>query len=339
MLPERSELGALTRRYAAVAAELELEAGEQPLVLPNGEWFPDKFQGDLESVERLLCRMQGYAGLEATEITLSLAGLGADGASCSSGKASSCGSCAAPTPGSDEIALARSASGYSIQLPASFVAHPIGLTSTLARLLGGIRFIESGAAEADAEQAELSAVALGFGVLLLEGSYIYAKSCGGPSVGKLTALGCGELSWAFSLFLKVEGHEPGPAKKELSTTQRACFDEAWALASSSSNKKLVERLRDDPAKAARSNLEVSPVRSWLASVLGLGGAKKPADREALALEALERGDDVDGIAALLATAPASGEPASAPEAAPKKRARPRDDVSDLVDEALRELRG
>lgn len=339
MLPELGELGTLTRSYAAVSAALELERGDQPLVLPNGEWFPDKFQGDLESVERLLCRMQGYAGLEATEITLSLAGLGPEGASCSSGKASSCGSCAAPTPGSDDVALERSASGYTIRLPASFVAHPIGLTSTLARLLGGIRFIESGASEADAEQAELSAVALGFGVLLLEGSYIYAKSCGGPSVGKLTALGCGQLSWAFSLFLSIEDHDAGPARKELSTTQRACFDEAWSLVSSSSNKKLVERLKDDPVKAAKSNLEVAPARSWLAGVFGLGGSKKPADREALALEALERGDDVDGIAALLATAPAGAAPASAPDAASHKRARPRDDVSDLVDEALRELRG
>lgn len=335
MLPDLSELGALTQRYAAVTAALELESGEQPLVLPNGEWFPDKFQADLESVERLLCRMQGYAGLEATEITLSLAGLGSDGASCSSGKASSCGSCAAPTPGSNEVGLERNASGYAIRLPASFVSHPIGLTSTLARLLGGIRFIESGAAEADAEQAELSAVALGFGVLLLEGSYIYAKSCGGPSVGKLTAMGLGELSWAFALFLATEGHAPGPAKKELSTTQRAFFDEAWGLVSSSSNKKLVERLKDDPEKAARSKLQVAPARSWLAGVLGFGGSKKPADPEALALEALERGDDVDGIAALLATAPA----ASAAEPRAPKRARPRDDVSELVDEALRELRG
>ena len=154
MLPDLSELGALSRRYAAVSAALELEFGEQPLVLPDGEWFPDKFQGDLESVERLLCRMQGYAGLEATEITLALAGADQGGASCSPGKASSCGSCAAPTPGSDDIALERSASGYAIRLPASFIAHPIGLTSTLARLLGGIRFIESGQREADAEQGK-----------------------------------------------------------------------------------------------------------------------------------------------------------------------------------------
>ena len=338
MLPDLSELGALSRRYAAVSAALELEFGEQPLVLPDGEWFPDKFQGDLESVERLLCRMQGYAGLEATEITLALAGADQGGASCSPGKASSCGSCAAPTPGSAEIALERSASGYAIRLPASFIAHPIGLTSTLARLLGGIRFIESGQREADAEQAELSAVALGFGVLLLEGSYIYAKSCGGPSVGKLTVLGCGQLAWAFALFLATENHAAGPAKKELSTTQRAFFDEAWALVNTSSNQKLVERLKNDPAKAARSRLEVAPARSWLAGVFGFGGSKKPVDREALALEALERGDDLDGIAALLAKAPAEGaEPAAA--ATPPKRARPRDDVSELVDEALRDLRG
>jgi hypothetical protein len=298
------------------------------VILPNGEWFPDKFSGDRESVERLLCRMQGYAGLEDTEIELAFAGEEPEGGACSPGKSGSCGTgCGAPSTTSEGAAIARTSEGYVVQLPQGLVTHAIGLTSTLARMLGAIRLAESGAERADGADAELAAVALGFGVLLLEGSYLYSKSCGGPSVGKLTELGCGQLSWAFALFLSSEGHAPGAARRELSVTQQASLDEALALARS--NKKLVERLKRDPEKVEAGHFELSPARSWLASVLGLG-AKKPADAETAALEALERGEDVEQIAALFERTPAQPKP---------KPERPRDDVADLVDEALREMRG
>jgi hypothetical protein len=328
MLPEIEALRSVTRNYARVVAELGLERGEQPVVLPNGEWFPDKYSGDRESVERLLCRMQGYAGLENTEIAVRFADEEAASGACAPGKSGSCGTgCGTPLPGGDGAGIERTGDGFVVQLPRSLAGHAIGLTSTLARLLGAIRLVEQGASKAEAAEAELAAVASGFGVLLLEGSYLYSKSCGGPSVGKLTALGCGELAWAFALFLLTEGHTPGAPKKELSTTQRACLDEAWALARS--NKQLLERLKRDPEKVANDKFELGLARSWLAGVFGLGQSK-PADPEAAALEALERGDDVEHIAALFERAPARKEP---------KRERPRDDVSDLVDEALRELRG
>jgi hypothetical protein len=315
-----------------VLSKLELEAGEQPAVLPNGEWFPDTFKGDIESLERLVCRMQGYAGLEATEIGVRFSGEEpGEGSSCSPAKASSCGSCAPTVPGADEVGLERTADGFTMTLPRSVVAHPIAMTSTVARMLGAVRLLEAGETNPTAERAELSAVALGFGVLLLEGSYVYAKSCGGPSVTKLTALGCAELSFAFSLFSATEGHSIGDARKELSTTQRAAIDEAWALVRS--NKKLVERLKTDPDAVAADRFDLGESRSWLAGVLGFGGRKKPADAEAAALEALERGDDLDHVAALVQRAPENRAPAAA------KRERVRDDVSDLVDEALRELRG
>jgi hypothetical protein len=332
MLPDLPTLRLVTRSYAEVVAALELESGEQPLVLPNGEWFPDTFKGDLESVERLLCRMQGYAGLEASEIAVRIGdGTDAEAAACAPGKSSgACGTgCGTPSASPEAAQLERTADGFTVHLPRALVGNPLALTSTIARLLGAVRLIEAGETQADAVHAEFSAVALGFGVLLLEGSYVYSKSCGGPSVGKMTALGCGELSWAFSLFLASEQHGVGAAKKELSTTQRALLDEAWALVQS--NKKLVDRLKKDPQKVADDAFELGSTSSWL-SRLFAGGAPKPVDREAEALAALERGEDVDRIAALFDS------PAPKPQTA-AKRERPRDDVSDLVDEALRELRG
>lgn len=338
MLPEPEALRPVTRSYAAVVARLRLTPGEQPVILPTGEWFPDRFSGDLESVERLLCRMQGYAGLEETEIELRFAGDDAEAAACAPGKSSSsCGTgCGAPKTSGEGAGIERTSSGFVVHLPPGLVAHSIGLTSTLARLLGGIRLVESGAERTEAVDAELAAVALGFGVLLLEGSYLYSKSCGGPSVSQLTVLGCGELAWAFSLFLASEGHAPGSAKAELSVTQRASLDEALALARS--NKKLVERLKSQPAKLAENHFELSPARSWLAGLLGLG-ASKPKDPEAAALEALERGDDVEHIAALFERKPAELQSAERKPERTAQRTRPRDDVSDLVDEALREMRG
>jgi hypothetical protein len=342
MLPETPVLRQVAKGYAEVLSKLELERGEQPVVLPNGEWFPDTFKGDLESLQRLLCRMQGYAGLEATEIEVRFSGdeIG-EGAGCAPAKASSCGSCAPSVPGADAVGLERTSDGFVVTLPPTIVSHPLVMTSTVARMLGAIRLAEAGESNPTAAQAELSAVSLGFGVLLLEASYVYAKSCGGPSVTKLTALGCGELSFAFSLFLATEGHQLGGAKKELSTTQRATIDEAWALVGS--NKKLVERLQRDPDAVVADRFELGEAHSWLASVLGFGKKKKPADPAAAALEALERGEDVEQIAALFENGSASKSGSSsngATSQTPKQRpARPRDDVSDLVDEALREMRG
>lgn len=330
MLPDVPTLRLITRGYADVVTALDLDAGEQPLVLPNSEWFPDTFKGDRESVERLVCRMQGYAGLEAVDIGVQL-GDGADeGGACAPGT-SGCGSsaCGTPSTTSEAPRLERTADGFVIHLPPALVAHPIALTSAVSRLLGAIRLMAGGKAEISAPEAEFAGVALGFGVLLLEASYLYSKSCGGPSVGKLTALDCSELSWAFSLFLASEQHAVGAAKKELATTQRAALDEAWSLVQS--NKKLVERLKNDPKSVALDRFELGAQSSWLSRLFGTS-APKPVDREAAALAALERGDDVDHIAALF-----DGGSDGARRSA--KRERPRDDVSDLVDESLRELRG
>ena len=83
---------ALAQRYARMVDELELEPGEPLLVLPNAEFFPDRFTGDAASVELLAARIQGYAGLESVEIETRLVGTEkqAQGGSCGTG------SCAAP---------------------------------------------------------------------------------------------------------------------------------------------------------------------------------------------------------------------------------------------------
>src|SRR5688572_24604642 len=84
---------ALAQRYARLVDELELEQGEPLLVLPNAEYFPDRFTGDAASVEQLTARMQGYAGLEHLEIQTKLVGEPAPA------KAGGCGTSACGAPG------------------------------------------------------------------------------------------------------------------------------------------------------------------------------------------------------------------------------------------------
>jgi len=327
VLPELPVLRSVAKKYAEVMATLDLTRGEQPLVLPNGEWFPDPFRQDEESLERLVCRMQGYAGLEQLEITSHLLGE-PTGEACGTGGCGS-GACGpAADPGELLPRLARTDEGYRLEMPPAALRHPIALTATLARLLGAIALHEKGDPNPHEAAAELAAVALGFGVLMLEGSYLYTKSCGGPSIGRATLLSCGELALPFALFVAVEQKSTSDARAELAATQKEAFDEAWALVQS--NRAFVERLSADPASVARGAGELREARSWLARVLGFGN-RRQRDPATAALEALERGESLDGIAELLKAE--TPRPAS-----PARMTRRDDEVAQLVDEALAELR-
>ena len=56
-LPSPETRRALVGAYALVSARLALQSSPRPLVLPNGEFFPDVFTGDEASVQRLLDRL------------------------------------------------------------------------------------------------------------------------------------------------------------------------------------------------------------------------------------------------------------------------------------------
>ncbi len=327
-LPPLHSLRLVVQRSAEATAVLGLVAGEQPLILPTSEWFPDRFSGDLASLEQLVARMQGYAGLEHCSIEVGLLGDPA-GANCDAGGCGT-GGCSTPKPTVLAPRLTATSQGYSIELPAQALSHSIAMTASIARLLGHVRLAEAGRPDSAPELAELSSVALGFGVLLLEASHIYSKGCGGPSVGRATTLSAGELALPFALFLCREGHKPRAALAQLSTTQRALVDEAWAIAQT--NRSLVERLTHRPSDVAAGEFRLAEARSWLSRVFGRN-EKAPKDRAAQALLALERGEDLDQVAALL-----EAEPRPAPASVRSRAPRRDDDLRLLVDEALGELR-
>src|SRR5262245_49136864 len=325
---------ALAQRYARLVDELDLEQGEPLLVLPTAEFFPDRFTGDAASVERLAARMQGYAGLDTPEIQARLVGepAQASGASCGTGACNVPGCGPMESGGEKGPRIEKTTDGYLLRVPAEELPHSIVLTARLATSLGAIALVErhprGAALAADPGQAELAATSLGFGVLLLEASYLYPKSCGGPNVQRGTALATEELSALFALFLAREEHSLKAALQELGTTQRAVVKETSALVDECPG--LVKLLKGAPERVARGDFSLRDGGSFLSKLFGRSkrsGSASVAEREAAALDALERGASVEELEDLLGHARPT---------APQARARSDGDAElrALVDEAL-----
>jgi hypothetical protein len=265
--PDDRTLRELVQRYASIVERFGADIGQRPMVLPNGQFFPDQFTGDFPSVQRLLRRMQQHAGMSDIPVQLGVIDPDADSAeACGSG---ACGSCAAPNV-SPEVAAARLTDlgdGWRINIAPGEAQNPVALTAALARALGHIFLLEETSAERPIEEplevtVELTSVALGLGTLLLSGSYLYQKSCGGPNVSCLTAMGVGELSVAFAMFAKLGGHSLRRARSELGATQQDQLSEAetWLL----SNPRISRLLASDPLRLVLGDFELSAPKSWMA---------------------------------------------------------------------------
>jgi hypothetical protein len=265
--------------YAAIIERFGEDLGARPMVLPNGRFFPDVFTGDLPSVSRLLRRMQEHAGMADLPIQVGVYDP-EQAEACGTG---ACGSCAAPGV-SPELAAARLVDlgdGWRLNIAPAEAKNPVVLTAALARALGHVFLLEETSAERPIEEplevtVELTTVALGLGTLLLSGSYLYQKSCGGPNVACLTALGIGELSVAFALFTKHAGHSMRVARGELDATQKEQLSEAetWML----SNPHVSQLLATDPLRLVLGDFELSAPKSWMARLFSGGGAAARTSR-------------------------------------------------------------
>ncbi len=305
-LPEEAA-HALIESYARLLARAGEEIGERPLVLPTAEFFPDEFHGDEASLRRLLKRMRRHAGLFDVPIrgrVLAAEEDSAPGSSCSSG------ACAAPVAEETRaLRVVEDGDGWRIQAPAAELKHPVVLTANLARALGLVFLLETlGPGESLAAPVEvnieIAAVALGFGELLLEASHIYQKSCGGPSIGQVTALTHPELALLSALFVAMHDYSPRKLKKHLPVTQAETFDKMVDLVHL--NKKLVRRMREAPADIAAGDFTLKAV-----------GKKNSREEDEPSLAELE---------AAFRAAP--------PKRTPKKADPLDDELAALVDEAL-----
>lgn len=267
--PDDRSLRELVQRYASILERFGADIGQRPMVLPNGAFFPDVFGGDLASVQRLLRRMQQHAGLSDIPIEIGVFDAEA-GEACDSG---GCGSCAAPGV-SPQLARARLVDlgdAWRVNVAPAEVRSPVALTAALSRALGHVFLLEETSSARPIEEplevsVELTTVALGLGTLLLSGSYMYQKSCGGPNVACVTALSVAELAVAFALFARHGGHSLRRAWAELDATQRAHLSEAetWLL----SNPRVSELLASDPLRLALGDFQLSAAKSWVMRMLG-----------------------------------------------------------------------
>ncbi|HVU03670.1 MAG TPA: hypothetical protein VHE30_18050 [Polyangiaceae bacterium] len=310
-LPQAEGLKPILERWARLLARSGPDLGERPLVLPNAEFFPDRFTKDPASAGRLVERMLGHAGM--TDVPLAVRVVSEEGpeapheGGCASG-------CQVPAALAGEVPrLVDDGDGWILQIPAFELEHAVVLTTMIARALGHVFLMETlpdgGRIEAPADlTADYAAVALGLGPLLLEGAHIYTKSCGGPSVSQVTRAGLAELALTTALFAETTRQPLRRALSLLSTTQTAALSDAHAFVKERTG--LVALLREDPERVAHGDYSLEADTPWLLRVFG----RKSASEEERLLTRL------------------------APTPPPKPRAPDpvRDELRALVDEAFAE---
>lgn len=317
-LPNSEVRQGLVAAYAEVVARLDLLSSERALVLPNGEFFPDVFTGDEASVQRMLDRLLEHAGL--SDMALVARFWGESAASCGTGACGSCGPTQAEPDSEPVQRLIDAGEHWQVNVLPTEVGSPVALGSGLCQAIA-LAVLR----EADAPPrlpldlaVDLTGIALGYGVLLLEGSHIYRKSCGGPSIARTTVLGPTEVALVLALSAAVSEHPLRKVGKHLSATQQDAFGEATAWADSNSG--LIQALRSDPTRVARGDFQLRETSSWLGRWLGGKLRRTPSADSATTIEELE--------AALGA--------GSAPTRALKPRDPKLDEIRRLVDEALSE---
>jgi len=238
-LPSEDVLRELVARFAHVrAAHGEAFEGAE-LVTPTAAHFPDHWARDGKSLARLLERVASYTPLgEGVPLGIAIVEDASDDGHCTSG-------CAKPGARIDGVRPAGD--GYVVPLPVTETANPTRLVCALARGVSAAVLAEAGEEVDGADVgawSEVFAVASGFGVVMLEGSYVYARSCGGPSIHQGTAHSASELAVLLALFCATTETAPRAARKHLGATQAEAFDEACAFVRR--NDALVDKLREAP---------------------------------------------------------------------------------------------
>jgi hypothetical protein len=259
-LPSDPSLRSIVKTFAHLRASHGAAIGAPPLVQPTAEYFPDEFRADGPSVAGLLRRMMGYAPLSSelsVELSIVMRDPDAMGG-CGSGP------CGTAPGGASAVDVIELDDGYRVVVDAADVGNPDVLSTSLARSVGALVLYEAGERVARVA-SEIAAVVCGFGILLLNGSSVWAKSCGGLRMTQATVLPVEETAVALALFVALHGRKNSHARRHLGATQREAFDLAqdWV----ESNPTLIASLRDRPERLESGELDFEPVRSvigqWL----------------------------------------------------------------------------
>jgi hypothetical protein len=268
-----AHLAHLRAEYGDVLADLDL-------VEPTGDYFPDAFALEPAAIDRLMRRMMTYAPL-AADLDVQVAFVepedaGGGGGGCGSG------ACGPGDKGGKAImkgGAVETPDGYAVVLATGDVAEPKLLTASLARSMGRLVLFE---ADEDVDPrvegalSELTAVACGLGVILLNGAALYKKSCGGMKRHQGTFLGVEELALACALFVRATDRKPSSVRRHLEVTQREAFDIAldWV----DGQPKLVRALAKDPESLADGIFQLEEKKGLFSRLLS---SKKPEDDDPL----------------------------------------------------------
>jgi hypothetical protein len=294
-LPNDDSLRRIVKTVAHLRAAHGSAIGAPALVQPTAEYFPDEFRPDVSSVGQLLRRMMGYAPL-SSELGIELALLVPEPS-----HAGGCGSAACGSPGSGGgsggVGVYELENSYRVVVAATDVGNPDVLSTSLARSVGALVLHEAGEF-VSAETSEIAAAVCGFGVLLLNGSAVWAKSCGGLRMAQATVLPVEETAVALALFAAIHGYKPPQARKHLGATQREALDVAqdWV----ESNPMLIASLRDRPQRLESGTLDLEPVRGLLGQWLHKRRLEqalraRPASASAITAERRRRLDEVSAL--------------------------------------------
>jgi hypothetical protein len=323
-LPAESRILSLASHFSELCGHLKAETGAPKLVLPNASFFPDTFEPSARGVQRLLTRMQTHAQLLDVPVEVVVHDEEADHSAGACGS----GACAPKPQAAQQARFELDGDVWRLNLMRGELGHSIGLTTLLARSLGWLLLEETRRETAEAksiqpELAEFAAVHSGFGVLLLEGAHVYSKSCGGPQITQLTALQAPEIAVLVALYAAANQLSLRATYRELSTTQHSLLSEAEDLVRA--NPALSTWVRQG-RPSSPGLLRLAPPRPRLLSWL------RPKVREQE--EHLVSGTlDEQALVRMLEAQPQT-------RALPTTRRKepPRDDIAQLVEEALQETR-
>jgi hypothetical protein len=168
---------------------------------------------------------------------------------------------------------------------------------------------------------------------MLQGSYIYAKSCGGPQIASVTKVGVAELAVAVALFAEVGGHKFGPALKSLDVTQKAALTEAKRLIKA--NKKVVDRLKSNPKQLAVEEFELAEPGDFIGNVFRKLSSKPPLPG-ADGFADIDPNMAIEDVESLFIDMPPSSQAGRALGSSPSNGKS--DELKNLVAEALNESR-
>jgi len=283
-------------RWVLRSAARLCDSGAEPvsgLVLPNGEFFPDAFDGSADALLRQLRRVLEHAGLADVPVELQLVTPeGEVAGGCKSG------GCSAPLLRAPlKHRVARVGDRFVVAVSTGEARHPTALMTALVRATSAIFLAE---AELDEEleprereaYADVAGALLGFGVLLANGSHITHKGCSGVTVQSATALPLEEQAVLLALSCALFGLSARAAASELDAEARSRFEEARAWLDA--NRGVVELVREDRRAIEADRYALAEPGGWL-SRLFRGGRSAVTTPTGDELDAVAR-EVVDGAA-------------------------------------------